>query len=201
MLNEQDKYTQAWKSGSENNSRTAVYLIPYLQRKINPAWKVLDLGCGNGLVTETLRQNGINNIYGADITLEGLNLNKPINKFGSQVNGIIPKKEYYVESPLWKLPFEDKSFDYTYSTDVIEHIAPEMIESVIKEIYRITRIATFHCIATFADTRGGIEFHLTVQPIEKWIQQFTALNVQNINTEIIDRTNYLRNTIPNYNGL
>lgn len=198
---EKEKYINAWKDGSENNSRTAIHLIPYLKRIIKSDWKILDLGCGNGLNVELLRQSGFNQIYGVDITLEGLNKNHPINTFGQELPDFVPQKEFYTEAPLWSLPFEDKSFDFTYSIDVMEHIPPEKIKDTIQEIYRITKIGTFHCIATFSDKRRNFDFHLIIQPIDKWIKQFKELNLDNINTEIIDRTIWLRQNVKDYWGL
>lgn len=194
--NEKEKYTQAWKTGAENNSRTSLYLTPYLKDRINQNWKILDLGCGNGINVELLRNCGIKDIYGVDITLEGLNLNHKINTFGNKINDFCPWIQYYIQAPLWKLPFLDNEFDFTYSVDVLEHIPSKLIKKTIDEILRITKVSTFHCIATFPD-RG---FHLSVQSIDIWKNIFFNQNNKKINIEIIDRTEFLKNTIPNYQG-
>jgi len=195
---EKDKYTNAWEYGAEGQSRTAWYIFNYLKNILDKTYKILDLGCGNGLVVELLRQEGYN-IVGVDITLTGLNQHTPMIKFTPEII-LTPKRENYFEAPLWNLSFKDNEFDFTFSTDVLEHIPPEYINKTIQEINRITKTKSFHCISTFKDNRGGFVFHLTVQPIDWWKEKFKALNQKNIDIELIDRQQFLKTVIPGYLG-
>lgn len=193
---EQKKYEKAWKNGAEGQSRTAWYVFNYLKTKLNKEWKILDLGCGNGMIVELLRQEGFNNVFGVDITLEGLKQYRPMIKFNQPVPSFVTNIKNYYQFPLWNLPFQDKEFDFTFSSDVLEHIPSELINQTISEISRITRIETFHCISTFYDKRKGFNFHLTIMPIDWWQQKFN-----NIKAEIVDRTYFLKKYIPDYTGL
>jgi ubiquinone/menaquinone biosynthesis C-methylase UbiE len=179
---EQDKYIQAWQMGAEGESRTAPYIAQFVINYIQNNHRILDLGCGNGSIVNILRNKGFD-AYGVDISSHQFN-NSP----------------YLIQGCLWDLPFEDNTFDVTFSTDVLEHIPPEMINKTIAEIYRITKIKTLHCIATFKDNRKGFVFHLIIQSIEWWKQQFITMNSKNIEIEIIDRTLFLKTVIPNYSG-
>jgi len=203
MLNdcEKEKYSNAWRSGAEGQSRTAWHVFEYLKTKINKDMRILEIGCGNGVCVELLRQEGFNNVYGMDITLEGLKKYQAMidaKRFKQPIPEFFPKLEYYTESPIWQTPFKDNEFDFTYSTDVMEHLPPELVEQSINEIYRITSKGTFHCIALFKDVRMGINFHLTVQPINWWKESFDKLNTKKINTEIIGRGDIIRKTDTTY---
>jgi len=178
---EKEKYTNAWQVGAEGQSRTEEHIIKYLLN-LDKNYKILELGCGNGYGVNYLRTNGFN-VYGMDIT--------------SQVFNGSP---YLVQGCLWDLPFKDNEFDFVFSVDVLEHLPPNQVELAIKEIIRITKIKTLHCIATFKDNRKGFIFHLTVQPIEWWKEKFNELNQKNVELEIIDRTQFLKTVIPNYLG-
>lgn len=200
---EKDKYIRAWATGAEGQSRTAYYIFEYLKNKLPKDSKILDVGCGSGIVVEMLRQEGFINTFGLDITLSGLNSTNAMIKFDLPVefNPILPiNKSNYIESPIWNMPFVDNSFDFVFSVDVLEHLPPELVEQSIKEIYRITSIETIHCIATFFDNRGGFKFHLTVNNIDWWKEQFNKFNDKNIHSEIMDRTEFLRTVNPNYKG-
>lgn len=190
-IQEKEKYVNSWKDGSENNSRCAYPLACHIGH-FNKDWKMLDIGCGNGLVVNTLRNQGFN-VYGVDITLEGLNLNHPMKKrqYLQEFPDYPTDRKNFYEFPIWETPFKDNEFDFTFSTDVLEHIPPKYIDRSIKEIYRITKIETFHCIATFKDNRGGYIFHLIVEDIEWWKDKFQLLNFDKIKTELIDRKDFL----------
>ena len=188
---EKNKYDKAWDIGAENDSRCAYPMANYIIKTIPKSYKILDIGCGSGLTTQILRSNGYN-VTGVDITLKGLDLqHKPFN-FGQHIpKRILTKKDFY-QAPIWDMPFKDNEFDFTFSTDVLEHLPPEMVYETIEEIYRVTNIKTYHCIATFRDNRHGFIFHLSVESIIWWKKQFDQLNKNNITTEIINRKEFLK---------
>jgi len=188
---EKEKYTNAWKDGAEGRSRTNWVCFNYLKNKLNPNWKILDIGCGDGMFVELAIQMGLN-IKGMDITLEGLKQHKPIIKINQPIPNFAPKIENYYEVPIWETPFKDNEFDFVLSSDVLEHIPPNLVDKSIQEIIRITKSKMFHCIATFKDNRMKYEFHLTVQPIEWWINKFREFNNKNLEIEIVDRKLFLK---------
>jgi len=188
---EKTKYLGAWAKGVENDSRCAFPMANYIIKHIPKDSKILDIGCGSGLVIQILRDSGYD-VTGTDITLEGLKLqHKPFN-FGQPIPKRIFNKEGFYEAPIWNMPFKDNEFDFTFSTDVLEHLPPEMVPSAIKEIYRVTALRTFHCIATFRDNRGGYVFHLTLENIQWWKDNFNLLKPIPISAEIIDRKEFLK---------
>lgn len=188
-LSEKNKYKTAWMSGLEGVSKTALPVFNYLKPLLSKNTKILDIGCGNGMVVELLRQEGYN-CYGVDITLEGLNNHVSKIQYYKDIDFKI-HKEYYIQAPIWNLPFKDNEFDFTFSTDVLEHVPPELIKPSITEIFRITKNNTLHCIATFRDKRGGYEFHLTINPIEWWKKQFKKYNIDSKKYILYDRKDML----------
>jgi SAM-dependent methyltransferase len=179
ILSEKRKYEQLWLVGyipSQCAGPMAVAVVAKAQKE----WSILDLGCGDGTTVKALRNQGFN-CQGVDITGVGI-------KF-------MDKDKWFKEGTLWKLPYKDKQFDFTFSTDVLEHMPTDKVNDTIKEILRVTKYGTFHCIAIFADVRhiGGkdIVLHHTVQKIEWWRKAFDELNKNKIKIELIDREEFL----------
>ena len=151
---EREKYAAIWARG-DYTGPSAISYAESLVGKVGGY--VLEIGSGRGVSLDILNSDGYCKCSGVDITLIGNKSIAPV-----------------FEAPAWALPFEDKSFDYTFSTDVLEHIPPEYIEATLKEINRVTRSKTFHQIATVkAVTRyKGDQVHLTVKPEKWWAEQF-----------------------------
>jgi hypothetical protein len=66
---------------------------------------------------------------------------------------------------------------YGYATDVLEHIPPEDIEKVLRNILLHSRHCFFQ-ISCVPDVMGeliGEQLHLTVEPYAWWLEQFRAL--------------------------
>lgn len=170
---EKEKYEWLWSHGYRP-SKCALPLADYVAKVCDPRWSLLDIGCGDGSTVYSLRDCGLN-CQGIDITLAGL-------KDG---------KGGFMESSVWKMPYPDGYFDFTFSTDLLEHLPPDFVNDSITEIFRVTRHRTFHSIANFADVRSGKVLHLIRQPVEWWRAKFTALNTKKLKFEIIDRKVFL----------
>lgn len=87
--------------------------------------KLLELGCGNGLLGEILKKETLYEIYGADISKSGIRL--------ARKSGIRAKIADLNE----KLPYKDNYFDRIVSDQVIEHIYNT--DHLIDEIHRILK--------------------------------------------------------------
>jgi len=151
---EREKYYHLWEQG-DYTSNSAINYANELIGKVGGY--VLEIGCGKGVSMDILnKQRGVK-CTGVDITLNGYEGDAPV-----------------FEAPVWEMPFPDKCFDYSFSTDVMEHIPMEMIEKSLKEIDRVTRHKTFHFISTkVALTKyKGEQVHLIVKPDDWWMAQF-----------------------------
>lgn len=179
LLQEQAKYHEIWQNNdycSSNAIRFAELVNTIIQNdwnKKNIAYRsyILEIGCGDGSTMYQLEKN-FPHIHGIDIT----------------INQVKFCRQSIYQAPAWKIPFPSKIFDYTISTDVMEHIPPEMIEKSISEIFRVTRLKTIHSICTrpaVKDYNGHVT-HLTIHPLEWWSEKFARLNKNQIQIKILD---------------
>jgi SAM-dependent methyltransferase len=82
---------------------------------------VLDVGCGNGVVTNSLRVGGL--VVGVDRSLAALQYVK--------TSRCLADIQY--------LPFGDNSFDVVIATEVFEHLAEPVVERGLHEVARVAR--------------------------------------------------------------
>ena len=139
--------------------------------------KILDAGCGEGVLVEKYRKKGFNII--------GLDLNY--------------SSEYIKKRDIKKTGFKDKEFDVVLCLDVLEHINISEHETVIEELYRITKrkgliifslpnLAHFASRISFLFTgnllrTSEIERHIGDRPIKEFISL-----IKDKNLKIIKRT-------------
>lgn len=124
---------------------------------------MLDAGTGNGALTRLMRQHG-KNAYGIELSRAVLEKECPD----------LLSKNYVEPGILTNLPFEDNSFDLVMSSDVLEHIHPEEVDQVVKELVRVSRRHLFlsislkgHTKAT-ADKDDEAHRHTMLRPREWW---------------------------------
>jgi len=86
---------------------------------------VLDAGCGDGWYTARLSEEA-KEVHGVDVSSRAIEFAKSINSHAS-----------FISDSLVKLPYEDKKFDRIFSFQVIEHIPPDELPSVVKELSRV----------------------------------------------------------------
>ena len=63
-----------------------------------------------------------------------------------------------VRDILRGLPFNDETFEWVYSSNVLEHIPQTEVIWVMNEIWRVTKVGgQFHCILPIAGTHAAYE--------------------------------------------
>lgn len=95
----------------------------FQQYKEKKEIKILDAGCGTGLLTKKLEKYG--NVIGVDIDLNAIKFAK------RRISNII-------QASIDKLPFENDAFDIIISTDVLYHQNVNE-EKSLKEFYRVLK--------------------------------------------------------------
>ncbi len=88
--------------------------------------KVLLLGCGTGDESLLLKKFNVSEIVGIDISKESIDI----------ARNTYPNCKFYV-GDMHKLPFEDHSFDFVYSSLAIHY--SNKPEKVFKEVYRVLK--------------------------------------------------------------
>lgn len=91
------------------------------------AESVLDCGCGIGVDYGFFKNSSVR-YMGIDITPRFL------ERASRDYPGIDVR-----EIDILDMPFEDRSFDVAYCKDVLEHVPPEVAESMIDEMWRVAK--------------------------------------------------------------
>ena len=110
---------EVWRKGAEPYQ---VQLLQTLKVLLGPEKiSVLDVGCGNGLIT---------NMLPSHLELVALDLS---NTALSSVKA--PK----LQGTITALPFHNQSFDFVYCIDVIEHLSEEDAYAGLEELQRVAK--------------------------------------------------------------
>ena len=154
--NEREKYQYLWAAGGYRDWSPGEETAHTFANMVAPC-KVIDFGCGSGRAALRLAE------YGFDVTLIDF------------TDNCRDKEALRLPFLQWDLtePLPIKG-DVGYCTDVMEHIPPEDVETVIANILDATPRAFFQ-IATVPDKFGetiGQQLHLTVQPHDWWRAKF-----------------------------
>lgn len=96
-------------------------LMPYLSGKT----EILELGCGEGLLSQKVREKTHADVFGIDISISGIALAKK--------RGIKAR----IADLNSKLPFSENSFDVIFSDQVLEHVYNT--DFLLSETYRILK--------------------------------------------------------------
>lgn len=102
--------------------------------------RILDHGCGGALSLLYLLAHGYESIHGVDV-------GGPCEAFNRLLNGHLGLQEqrFFVYDGR-RLPFTDDSLDFAFSTQVLEHVRSDVLESFYAEEGRVL-------------TAGGVAYH------------------------------------------
>lgn len=121
MISQNDYYKQASVWGKNIENYQYQVLIDILDMIPNDVNSILDVGCGDGHITNFLPKNI--KVVGMDISESAL---KHVNK--EKVIGDITK-----------MPFEDNSFDLVMANDILEHINDIDHQKALNELQRVAK--------------------------------------------------------------
>ena len=165
-LNENTDY------GSSHHGEPYVKLISSLGFET-----LLDMGTGDGRFCYEI-SDYYRKVYGLDWEIEPSDQYKNL---GLWLKGGELGVEY-LKSDATSIPLGDNSVDITTSFDFMEHLIPEVVDSVIEEMVRVTK----HLLVNKVETRssnfmreeltelfGDGELHPTVKGVAWWFYQFS----------------------------
>ena len=135
------------KYGSSNHGKNAYNIV----LNFSPL-TVIDLGCGDNSFLKKISKNNIETI-GVDFVHEKADILRPMHDTGIKSN----------------------TANVVTAFDALEHLIPEEIDEVLKEMYRITK-PKGHFVFSISTRKSeytvkGGNLHPTVQPIEWWIEK------------------------------
>lgn len=110
---------------------------------------VLDIGCGDGLLLEHLKNKG-HDVSGVDISAKAIEICKQRGLKCSQMD------------ITDKLPFTDSSFDNVLLIDVLEHLFQP--QDVLKEAYRVCKKNIFISVPNFVSFPARLQVLLGKVP-------------------------------------
>jgi 2-polyprenyl-3-methyl-5-hydroxy-6-metoxy-1,4-benzoquinol methylase len=118
------------------------------------ATSVLDFGCGNGHAVRRMRGEG-REWFGLEYSQAAF------DKF-------LHEPWFYVGEPS---QFDDRQFDMTYSTEVLEHIPEPEVEETIAQLCRVTARYFFLTISLRPSSDNN-RYHCTLRPRSWWEERF-----------------------------
>src|SRR3990172_8352313 len=125
-----------WEMVSRSVRKRNVFVIARYELIVNligneiKGKKILEIGCGDGILSFLLAQKG------AYVT--GIDISKEAIKFARDKCNHMANMDFLLSS-AYELTFREKSFDYVVSSDVIEHLVePEKMLLEIKRVWNKT---------------------------------------------------------------
>lgn len=159
-LSEQEKYERMWTYDAYRIVSPGEECVNTFLEICKPDGLVIDFGCGTGRAGVKIHE------YGCFVILIDFTENSRDDAARS-----LPFRQHDLMQPL-----KDRA-KFGYCTDVMEHIAPENVETVVRNVMDSAR-TTFFQISTVPDNMGaliGQQLHLTVKPHSWWRDLFARM--------------------------
>lgn len=162
---ERNKYTRIWEFEEYRSVSPGEELIEVFKKHVpfKKGETIVDLGCGTGRAAAALSRLGLE-ITGLDIAANCLD---------------VPYRSMpFIQACLWEPDWAEYTWQWFYCTDVMEHIPPEHVDTVLDNIYTATIKGGFFQIAMFKESYGkliGDNLHLTIQSGAFWHKKLADL--------------------------
>lgn len=118
--------------------------------------KVLDIGCGAGLLTNALAKEGYN-VTGIDLSESSLEMAQAFDS---------TKSVEYLYANAYSLPFQDNAYDAVCAMDVLEHV--QHPEKLLQEASRVLRPGGQLFFHTF--NRNPLSYVMIIKGVEWFVK-------------------------------
>lgn len=174
---DQEFYNQSSKKlvGAQEK-RISIHILEYLLANYDVK-SILDVGCGFGQVVRQCLELGYQ--------VKGIDISKwVIETYLKDLH----EQDTVFQSPSSSLPFSDNIFDLVVSFNLLEHIATSEVKKTLREIWRVSKKHTFHCISTKRSAPlNRREMHLTAKNRDWWINQFRLAGFSIQRDDLVDQ--------------
>lgn len=170
-VTEQQKYQLMWQYDVYREISPGENIADFYLMLVSPDSLIVDYGCGTGRAGLKFRERG------HDVLLVDFTDNCRDEEALS-----LPFLQWDLTQPC---PAKSK---YGFCTDVLEHIPPNGVDTVIQNIMHSSELVFFQ-ISTVADALGAtidMPLHLTIQSPEWWQQKFVDLGYSVIWSEYLN---------------
>ena len=159
-LSEKEKYHRMWSMLSYRQDSPAERIVDTILKQLQPTGRIIDFGCGTGRAAARISAKG------HDVVL----VDFASNCRDEEAAGL-PFIELDLSEPM---PLRER---FGYCIDVMEHIPPDQVDNVIRNIMG-SASSVFFQISTVSDKMGAMinrSLHLSVHPHKWWREKFAAL--------------------------
>ncbi|MES2273539.1 MAG: bifunctional 2-polyprenyl-6-hydroxyphenol methylase/3-demethylubiquinol 3-O-methyltransferase UbiG, partial [Chlamydiota bacterium] len=146
---------------AENAVRTP-WIIREIEQRLGKKRRVLDIGCGAGLLTNALAKEG-HQVCGIDLSKTSLEVAMRHDE---------TKRVSYEVANAYALPYPDGHFDAVSAMDVLEHV--EMPARLIQEASRVLKPGGLFFFHTF--NRNPLSYLVIIKGVE-WCVRNTPKNM------------------------
>ena len=126
--------------------------MPWIDQTLSPASKVLDVGCGAGLLANALAGRG-HQVTGVDLSEKSLCTAKKYDE---------TRSVQYCCADATSLPFSNDSFDAVFAFDILEHV--ENPARLIEEASRVLKPKGLFFFHTF--NRTWLSYIIVIKGVE-----------------------------------
>jgi ubiquinone/menaquinone biosynthesis C-methylase UbiE len=136
-----DFYDQKWRLNLKMTGDTPLAqtrgaspaFLPLLLRLVRQADKVLEVGCGTGYLAFAVARMGPRSVIATDVSAVAV---QAAQTHAARMAG--PKPEFKTALAT-ALPFDDDSFDFVYSVEVLEHLHERDVPTHFSEVWRVLK--------------------------------------------------------------
>eukprot|EP01080_Neovahlkampfia_damariscottae_P011635 gene11635-4876_t len=126
--------SKSWAQGLHVLNPTRLsYLLNFFEKKnlhVSKSSKILDIGCGGGILTNKLGNQNFSNLHGIDLSKNSV---------------IAAKKESvaqnlkieYKQGSIYKIPYGNQEFDFIILADILDHLSD--LRLAMKEVKRVLK--------------------------------------------------------------
>jgi hypothetical protein len=162
-LTERDKYRLMWGADQYRAFAPGEHSVEKFLEIVEPNDMIIDFGSGTGRGSIELAKRG-HNVIMVDFA----------DNCRDEEAMTLPFLEWDL---AWPCPLRAP---YGYCTDVMEHIPPEQVDTILRNIMEAAETVFFQ-ISTVTDAMGaliGTPLHLSVHPASWWAEKFEALGFE-----------------------
>ncbi|MEB3779838.1 MAG: methyltransferase domain-containing protein [Desulfurococcales archaeon] len=140
-----DRYEATFKGYDELYRAEQFEKYAVTLKKVRPRGRILDAGCGTGLLLEYMRATGFIDYIDEYVCLDYSWGMLSIARWRAQM--ICPDKCLLVGGNIESLPFSDKSFEVTYAFTVLD-----LVDSIMKALDELRRVTRGSVVVTMLKT-------------------------------------------------